>query len=61
MYADYNEKLAKLIVQYAVKIEPDDTVLIKGPTLAEPLVKAVYRESLKAGGHVVMINFGFDG
>ncbi|MHA2388780.1 MAG: aminopeptidase, partial [Candidatus Hodarchaeales archaeon] len=61
MYADYNEKLAKLIVNYAVKVEPDDTALIKGPTIAEPLVKDVYREILQAGGHVVIVNLGFNG
>ena len=61
MYADYNDKLAKLIVQYAVKIEPDDTVFIKGPTIAEPLIKAVYSETLQAGGNVVFVDFGFNG
>ncbi|MCK5343307.1 MAG: aminopeptidase, partial [Candidatus Heimdallarchaeota archaeon] len=61
MFSDYNEKLAKLIVQYAVKIEPEDTVIIKAPTIAEPLVKTVYRETLRAGGHVILVDLSFDG
>ncbi|MHA1977749.1 MAG: aminopeptidase [Candidatus Hodarchaeales archaeon] len=61
MFADYNEKLAKLIVQYAVKVEPEDTVLIKSPINAESLVKAVYSEILQAGGYVVFVDFSFNG
>ena len=61
MFADYNDKLAKLIVHYAVKVEPEDTVLIRAPTNAEPLVKAVYSEVLQAGGYVTLVDFSFNG
>ena len=61
MYADYSQKLAKLIVNYSVGIQPGDKVLINTSTNAEELTREVYREVLIAGGNVVRINFGFDG
>ena len=47
---DYR-KLAKLAVNYAVYIQPGEKVLIRGPELAADLIRAVYIEVLKAGGH----------
>ena len=44
-------KLAKLAVNYAVYIKPGEKVLIRGPELAADLIRAVYVEVLKAGGH----------
>ncbi|UCE14639.1 MAG: aminopeptidase [Candidatus Heimdallarchaeota archaeon] len=61
MYADYNEKLAKLIVQYATNVQPDDLVLIQGSINSEPLIKEVYSETLHAGGHIMMVRFKFEG
>ena len=61
MYADYSQKLAKLIVNYSVGVQPGDKVLINTSTNAEELTREVYREVLIAGGNVVRINFGFDG
>jgi aminopeptidase len=43
--------LAKILVEYSVKVEPNDTVAIIGTHLAEPLIHAVFREVLRAGGH----------
>jgi len=52
------EKLAHLLVNYSVAMRPGDKVLINGDTIAEPLLKAVYAEVLKAGGHpLVMVGF----
>jgi len=52
------EKLAHLLVNYSVAMRPGDRVLINGDTVAEPLLKAVYTETLKAGGHpLVMVGF----
>ncbi len=50
------EKYAKLIVNYCVSTKPGEKVLIQSTTLAEPLVREVYREILRAGGipHVNM-------
>ncbi|MBI2957996.1 MAG: aminopeptidase [Chloroflexi bacterium] len=45
------EKLAQLIVEYSVAVKPGDRALIRGSTLAEPLLKEVYARVLQAGGH----------
>ena len=43
-------KLAGMLVNYSVAVKPGDKVIIDGPSIAAPLVKAVYAEVLKAGG-----------
>jgi aminopeptidase len=48
------EKLAQVIVGYSVAVRPGDRVVIEGDSLAEPLLKAVYVEVLRAGGHPLM-------
>jgi aminopeptidase len=48
------EKLADVLVHYCVAVQPGDTVLIRGSTLAEPLLKAVFAKVLQAGGHPLM-------
>ncbi|MEJ2251904.1 MAG: aminopeptidase, partial [Candidatus Lokiarchaeota archaeon] len=45
------EKLAKLVVNYSVKVKEEDRVLISGPALSKQLFQAIYIEVLKAGGH----------
>jgi aminopeptidase len=45
------EKLADVLVNYSVAIQPGDKVLLQGDTAAEPLLKAVYVKVLQAGGH----------
>lgn len=45
-------KYAKLLVDYSLSIEEGDRLLIKSTTLAEPLVKAVYKEALIKGATV---------
>jgi len=52
--------LAKILVGYSTKVSEGDTVLIEGPTAAEPLVAAVYEEVLAAGGHPV-VGLSFEG
>jgi len=44
-------RLAQILVRYSLKVKPDETVLIRSSELAKPLVLAVYREVLQAGGH----------
>jgi aminopeptidase len=49
---DYRvENLAKLMIQHSVKVQPGDRVAVFGSTLAEPLMLALQREILRAGGH----------
>lgn len=46
------EKYANLLVNYCVEIKPGDQLLVKSTTLAEPLIREVYRQAVRAGAHV---------
>ena len=49
---DYNIKLAKLAVNYSVKVKPGNVVVIRGHiNVSDDLMKALYVEVLKAGGY----------
>jgi len=43
-------KLARVLVRYSTAVRPKDVVVIKGSTVAAPLVTEIYREVLEAGG-----------
>ena len=45
------KKLADLLVNYSVKIQPGEWVMIQGNLIAEPLISEVYRAVLEAGGN----------
>jgi aminopeptidase len=45
------EKMARVLVDYSVAIQPGERVLIESTTLAEDLVRACYRRVLEAGAH----------
>lgn len=45
------QKLAELLVSYSVSTKKGDWVLVLGDILAEPLVKEVVAQVLRAGGH----------
>jgi aminopeptidase len=47
-------KYANLLVNYCLDIQKGDRLYIKSSTLAEPLVREVYREALKAGASPVV-------
>jgi len=49
------EKLAQVLVQYSVEVQPKDKVLLQGGPIAEPLLKAIYIEVLKAGGYPMVM------
>ncbi len=49
------EKLAEVLVNYSVEVQPGERVMIQGETAAEPLLKAIYAGVLKAGGHPLMM------
>ena len=51
-------KYAKLLIEYCLEIKAGDRLYIKTTTLAEPLVREVYREAIKAGGNVI-VDFDF--
>ncbi len=49
------EKLADVLVDYSVEVEPGDKVAIVGGVAAAPLFRAVYTKVLQAGGHPLVI------
>lgn len=57
MINTFYTKLAKLAVNYALRVKRGDRVYISGPTLAESLFQAMYVEILKAGGHPLLIPY----
>jgi len=52
-------KYAKLLVNYCVEIQEGDKLYIRSTTLAEPLIREVYREAVKAGAYNVEIDLDF--
>jgi aminopeptidase len=47
------ERWARTLVGYCLEVQPGETVLINAGPAAEPLVREVYREVLRAGGHPI--------
>jgi aminopeptidase len=45
------DKLAKILVHYSLKIRPRDLFRIAGPSLAMPLLRALYDEALTVGAY----------
>jgi len=45
-------KYADLLVNYCVEIKPGDRLYVKSTTLAEPLIREVYRAAVRAGGNI---------
>jgi len=45
-------KYAKLLVKYCLEIKRGDQLFVQTTTLAEPLVREVYRAAIQAGAHV---------
>jgi aminopeptidase len=54
------ENLAKILVGYSTEVKTGETVSIDGEVGAEPLLRAVYEEVLKAGAHPIL-NVSLDG
>lgn len=46
------EKYARLLVHYCLEIKEGDQFYLKSTTLAEPLVREVYRQAIRAGANV---------
>jgi aminopeptidase len=45
------QKLASILVNYSTKVKPGDWVVIQSQFNAEPMIEAVLKEVLKAGGY----------
>jgi aminopeptidase len=54
------ENLAKIVVGYSTQVKAGEVVSIDGEIGAEPLLRAVYEEVLKAGAHPIL-NVALDG
>src|SRR5579859_2341681 len=48
---DRLSRLAQVLVRYSLGVQPGNLVAIQGGTQAIPLLREVYREILRAGGH----------
>jgi aminopeptidase len=53
-------KYAHLLVHYCVEIKEGDRLYVTSTTLAEPLVREIYREALRAGA-IVEVDLAFRG
>jgi aminopeptidase len=49
------DRLADVLVRYSVAVGPADVVSLNGPSLAEPLLLALYRTVLEVGGHPLLV------
>jgi aminopeptidase len=49
------EKWAKALVNFSVVVNPGQTVAISAGVAAEPLIRAVFREVVRAGGYPVVL------
>lgn len=54
------KKYARLLVEYCLSLKPGDRLFLQSTTLAEPLVREVYRAALQAGA-VVDVDLAFCG
>lgn len=45
------ERMAQVLVAYSTSIEPGDRVVIEAEPAGEPLVRALFEQIIKAGGH----------
>ena len=54
------DKLADLLVNYSVEVQPKERVLIHGELGAEPLLAAVYRKCLQVGAYPFVITYTAD-
>lgn len=50
---DFNQKAAELAVRYSTNVQPGEIVVIAGSAVANDLIKAIYKEVIKAGGHPI--------
>jgi aminopeptidase len=49
------EKWAQTLINFSLDVRPGETVAINGGVAGEPLMRAVYREVIKAGAHPIVL------
>jgi aminopeptidase len=52
MYRDFATKLARILTEYCVLIEPENLVVIMTTTAAEPLIEALQDAVMRRGAHL---------
>ena len=55
-----NRKYAKLLLDYCLEIKSGQSLYIKSTTLAEPLIRELFREGTRLGANVV-VDMSFEG
>lgn len=57
-----HQKLANLLVNYSLKVKKGEYIILLGSPLSESLLKEIYKEVIKVGGHpeVVFTTEGFN-
>jgi aminopeptidase len=45
------DQMARVLVEYSTQIKKGDRLIIEAEPVAEPLIRAVFRRTLEAGGH----------
>ena len=50
-------RLAQLLIEYSMKVEPGERIAVTGTTLAEPLMLECMRQILRAGAHPHLVTF----
>ena len=49
------ERWARVLVEYSTGVQPGDLVFVQGGVAAEPLLRAIYREVIRAGGKPTLL------
>jgi aminopeptidase len=49
------EKLAEMLVKYSAPVKPGDKAVIQGSSVAAPLIRAIYKQILLAGGYPLVM------
>lgn len=52
---DTHAKWARVLVHYSTAVQPGDQVFITGGVVAEPLLRAIYRETVLAGANPILL------
>jgi aminopeptidase len=55
MFDDFAPRLAQVLTEYSLPIQPGDYVAIRASVAAEPLIRALYEAVVKRGGNVFVM------
>jgi aminopeptidase len=49
------ERMADVLINYSLDIQPDELLVVQGSSLAEPLINIVFRKAIEAGAHPTVL------